>query len=234
MFKFIKRLLPSKEEASKPGVLLGQSITLMRREFAGKLFDEKSANPNPVLQFEEWFSEAVQSEKFDPNAMSLSTVNASGKPSSRIVLLKEYSDEGFIFYTNYESRKGRELEENPNACLNFFWPELIRQVLIEGSVEKVSREKSAAYFSKRPRASQLSAWASPQGEVVSSRNELEERYQKMDSKFPDEVPLPPGWGGFILKPERFEFWQGRLNRLHDRLSYEKTDGSEWKISRLAP
>jgi pyridoxamine 5'-phosphate oxidase len=234
MFKLIKRLLPSKEEVSKPGVLLGQSITLMRREFAGKLFDEKSANPNPVQQFEEWFSKAVQSEKFDPNAMTLTSADTSGRPSARIVLLKEYSDEGFIFYTNYQSRKGRELKENPNACLNFFWPELIRQVLIEGSVEKVSREKSAAYYRKRPRASQLSAWASPQGEIVSSRKELEERFQEMDAKFPDEVPLPPGWGGFILKPERFEFWQGRLNRLHDRICYSPAEDSKWKISRLAP
>lgn len=235
MLRFIKRWLPSKEELSSPGKLLGQSITLMRREYTGKPFSEDLANPDPVNQFEEWFKEATATEKFDPNAMTLSTADASGSPSARVVLLKEYGQDGFIFYTSYASRKGRELNENPNVCINFFWPEMIRQVRIEGVVQKVSEEKSADYFSRRPRASQLSAYASAQSEKINSRKELEETVNKLNKQFADsDIPLPPEWGGYLLKPRYFEFWQGRVNRLHDRICYEKLESGEWSMSRLAP
>jgi pyridoxamine 5'-phosphate oxidase len=234
MFRLIKRWLPSREELSKPGTLLGQSITLMRREFSGVPFDEHIADKDPVQQFEIWFTEAVKNVKEDPNAMTLSTVGKNNRPSARIVLLKEYGADGFIFYTNYGSRKGKELEQNPGACLSFYWPELIRQVRIEGAVEKVSEEKSAGYFALRPRASQLGAWASAQSSEISSREELETYYKQMDEKFRDNVPLPPNWGGYLLKPEYFEFWQGRLNRLHDRICYAPDKSGRWEIKRLAP
>lgn len=235
MLRFIKRWLPSKEEAYSPGRLLGHSITLMRREFTGKPFSEELAKPDPVDQFELWFREAVDTEKFDPNAMTLSTADLSGRPTARVVLLKEYGQDGFIFYTSYASRKGRELNVNPNVCLNFFWPELIRQVRIEGVVETISKEKSKEYFSKRPRASQLSAYASSQSKKVISREELEEKVKELDKQFAGtEIPLPPEWGGYLLKPTYFEFWQGRVNRLHDRLCYELSESDEWIISRLAP
>ncbi len=235
MLRFIKRWLPSKEEVSSPGRLLGQSITLMRREYQGKPFSEEHAEADPVDQFEIWFGEAVKIERFDPNAMTLSTADVSGAPTARIVLLKEYDKNGFVFYTSYKSRKAKELEQNPAACLNFFWPELIRQVLIEGTVEKVSREISAEYFSKRPRASQLSAWASSQSEPVTSREELEQKVKELDKKFSGkEIPLPPEWGGYRLMPNYFEFWQGRVNRLHDRLIYKLSLDNNWTIIRLAP
>ncbi len=235
MLRFIKRWLPSKEETSSPGRLLGQSITLMRREFIGKPFNEELVKDDPVDQFELWFNDAVATEKFDPNAMTLSTVDSAGRPTARVVLLKEYGKSGFIFYTSYASRKGRELDKNPNACLNFFWPELIHQVRIEGRVEKVSMEKSIEYFSKRPRASQLSAYASSQSDKIISREELEEKVKKLDMQFAGkEIPLPDEWGGYLLKPDYFEFWQGRVNRLHDRLSYELSDSGLWTISRLSP
>lgn len=235
MLRFIKRWLPSKEETSSPGRFLGQSITLMRREFEGKPFDENLARQNPVDQFDLWFQDAVKYEKSDPNAMTLSTAGESGVPSARIVLLKEYDHNGFVFYTSYASRKSKEFEHNPAACLNFFWPELIRQVRIEGTVEKVSREMSANYFKKRPRASQLSAWASPQSEAVFSRDELEQKVKELDEKFAGkEIPLPPEWGGYRLKPTYFEFWQGRVNRLHDRLCYKLEPDNSWSITRLAP
>lgn len=235
MLRFIRRWLPSREEISAPGKLLGQSITLMRREFQGKPFSEELAEPHPVDQFEIWFGEAVKTEKFDPNAMTLSTAGESGAPTARVVLLKEYDRNGFVFYTSYASRKAKDLDLNPAACLNFFWPELIRQVRIEGTVEKVSREMSAAYFSKRPRASQLSALASSQSEPVNSRGELEQKVKELDEKFAGkEIPLPPNWGGYRLKPVYFEFWQGRVNRLHDRICYTKSDNDIWSIIRLSP
>ncbi len=235
MFRFIKRWLPSKEEASSPGRLLSQSITLMRREYQGEPFSEELAESHPVDQFEIWFDDAVRTEKFDPNAMTLSTAGESGTPTARVVLLKEYDKTGFVFYTSYESRKAKDLVQNPAASLNFFWPDLIRQVHIEGTVEKVPREMSAAYFSKRPRASQLSALASSQSEPVSSRGELEQKVKALDEKFAGkEIPLPPNWGGYRLKPTRFEFWQGRVNRLHDRICYTKSDNDIWSIIRLSP
>lgn len=235
MLRFIKRWLPSKEETSSPGRLLGQSITLMRREFAGKPFNEELAKADPLDQFELWFNDAVATEKFDPNAMTLSTADSTGRPTARVVLLKEYDQNGFIFYTSYASRKGRELDKNPNTCLNFFWPELIRQVRIEGRVEKVSMEKSIEYFSKRPRASQLSAYASSQSNKIISRKELEEKVNGLDKQFAGkEIPLPDEWGGYLLIPDYFEFWQGRVNRLHDRLCYELSESGGWSISRLAP
>jgi pyridoxamine 5'-phosphate oxidase len=170
----------------------------------------------------------------DVNAMVLSTVDKDGRPSSRNVLLKGVDERGFIFYTNYDSRKSRELSENPNASLTFYWPELERQVCVAGSVEKISREESETYFKSRPRGSQLAAWASNQSDVVADRAVLEAKWSEMEKKFSNEVPLPPNWGGFVLKPERIEFWQGRASRLHDRFCYARQPDNSWKLERLAP
>jgi pyridoxamine 5'-phosphate oxidase len=160
-------------------------------------------------------------------------VDKNGKPSTRTVLLKSVDDRGFIFFTNYDSRKGRELADNPNAALTFFWSELERQVCVAGSVTKLPVAESAAYFKSRPRGSQLAAWASNQSEVVPDRAALETKWRELEKKFPNEVPLPPHWGGFILRPERIEFWQGRPSRLHDRFSYARQPDNSWKLERLA-
>jgi pyridoxamine 5'-phosphate oxidase len=170
----------------------------------------------------------------DANATVLSTVDKNGRPSSRNVLLKGVDERGFIFFTNYDSRKGLELAENPSAALTFYWPELERQVCIAGSVEKISREESEKYFKSRPRGSQLAAWASNQSDIVKDRAALEAKWNEMEKKFPNEVPLPPNWGGYVLKPERIEFWQGRASRLHDRFQYTRQPDNSWKLERLAP
>jgi len=166
--------------------------------------------------------------------MVLSTVDKNGRPSSRNVLLKGVDERGFIFFTNYDSRKGRELSENPNASLTFYWVELERQVCVAGSVGKISREESEAYFKSRPRGSKLAAWASNQSDVVEDRAALEAKWNEMEKKFPNKVPLPPNWGGFVLKPDRIEFWQGRPSRLHDRFCYTRQKNNSWKLERLAP
>ncbi len=192
---------------------------------------------NPVTQFQKWFAQAeaaLARHQLDVNAATLATADKNGIPSARTVLLKGLDERGFIFFTNYDSRKGRELAQNPNAALVFYWQELERQVCIAGSVTKTSREESENYFKSRPHGSRLAAWASNQSEMVPDRAVLEARWQELEKKFATDIPLPPNWGGFILKPERIEFWQGRPSRLHDRFSYTRQPDDSWKIERLAP
>ena len=189
----------------------------------------------PFRQFEAWYAEAAKSEPNDPNGMALATAGADGMPSVRMVLLKGHDEKGFVFYTNYESRKGRELADNAHAALLFAWITMERQVVVEGPVARVSREEAEVYFHSRPRASQLAAWASPQSTVVAGRPVIEESYRVLERKYEGrEVPLPPQWGGYRLSPVTVEFWQGRRSRLHDRIVYKKTDNKNWKIVRLAP
>jgi pyridoxamine 5'-phosphate oxidase len=210
-----------------------QELADLRRDFSSKGLDESEVDPDPVVQFAQWMNEALASEIPDANAMTLATVGEDGRPDARVVLLKYYGEEGFAFFTNYESKKGRDLAANPAAVLHFFWPQLDRQVGICGTVEKTSREDSEKYFNSRPVASRIAAWASSQSRVIESREVLEDRFLEFNEKFGDDVPLPEFWGGYRLTPDRFEFWQGRQNRLHDRLRYELTD-STWSIFRLSP
>lgn len=213
------------------------SIADIRRDYMLKSFDESHAATNPFDQFKEWWDEATSAEIDEVNAMTLATVDVNGKPSARIVLLKGYNHDGFVFFTNYESAKGQELAANPNAAILFFWKELERQIRIEGTVEKISEADSDAYFHSRPAGSRIGAWVSPQSKVIPGRNFLEENYQRIMLQYPDEnqVPRPPHWGGYIVKPESFEFWQGRSSRLHDRLRFTKNNqSSQWLRGRLAP
>jgi pyridoxamine 5'-phosphate oxidase len=195
-----------------------------------------SADENPIRQFEEWFrvlsSHGVSEQ--DATSMTLATATADGQPSARIVLLKSFDERGFVFYTNYDSRKGDELSDNPRACLLFYWPQVWRQVRIEGAVEKVTADESDAYFSSRPLGSRIGAWASNQSEVVEGRQTLEQQFAEMSARYGDQVPRPPHWGGYRVKPAVIEFWQGRDNRLHDRLRYSLQDNGSWLIERLAP
>jgi pyridoxamine 5'-phosphate oxidase len=210
-----------------------KALADLRRDFSSEELSESSVEANPFTQFAFWMDEALKSEILDANAMTLSTVGEDGRPSARVVLLKYFGEEGFAFFTNYESKKGRDLNAIPYAVLHFFWPQLNRQAAIYGRVEKTSREDSEKYFSSRPPRSRLSAWASNQSRVVKSRAVLEERVEELREKFGDHIPLPPFWGGFRVIPDKFEFWQGRQNRLHDRICYELKDG-EWEIVRLSP
>jgi pyridoxamine 5'-phosphate oxidase len=195
-----------------------------------------SANENPILQFEEWFRvlPSLGVSEQDATSMTLATATADGQPTARIVLLKSFDERGFVFYTNYDSRKGDELSDNPRACLLFYWPQVWRQVRIEGAVEKVTAGESDAYFSSRPLGSRIGAWASNQSEVVESRETLEQQFAEMSARYGDQVPRPPHWGGYRVKPALVEFWQGRDNRLHDRLRYSLQDNGSWPIERLAP
>ncbi|HEY3104202.1 MAG TPA: pyridoxamine 5'-phosphate oxidase [Pyrinomonadaceae bacterium] len=195
-----------------------------------------NVDANPIRQFELWFQEAGASgmSEQDTVSMTLATASRDGRPCARIVLLKSFDDRGFVFFTNYNSRKGQELAENARACLLFYWSPLWRQVRIEGTVEKVSDEESEEYFHSRPLGSKLGAWASDQSQTIKSRNELEDRFEEFGWKFADNVPRPPHWGGYRVKPEVIEFWQGRENRLHDRLLYTLPADGSWKLERLAP
>lgn len=206
----------------------------LRRDYSLAGLTEKDLAKDPFRQFEKWFQEAEGAKIPEPNAMVMSSVGADGRPSARTVLLKGFDGRGFVFYSNYESRKGRELEANPNASLVFPWLMLERQVIIEGQVIKVPREESEAYFHSRPRASQLGAWISQQSRVISGRSLLEDSYKELEKKYAgQDVPLPPHWGGWRLAPVSMEFWQGRRSRLHDRLRYRKL-GDGWVVERLAP
>lgn len=209
-------------------------INKTRRDYTQKEINEETAKKNPFEQFEIWFAEAIESEIFEPNAMVLATANNDGKPSARVVLLRGFDEEGFMFFTNYDSRKGLDLAENPQASLLFYWAEIERQVRLEGSVSKVKEEISDGYFASRPRESQIGAWVSPQSRVIENRKILERKFSELAAQWEGrEISRPPNWGGFILRPEIFEFWQGRASRLHDRLLYIK-NGANWKIGRLAP
>ncbi len=211
------------------------SIADLRREYAGTPLDEAAVHPDAIAQFRAWFEEALSAEVVDPNAMTLATATPDGRPSARVVLLKGLDERGLVFYTDYGSRKGRELEANARAALLFHWPELHRQVRIHGVVSRVPREESEAYFRSRPLASRYSAWVSHQSEPVPDRQALEARLREAEARFPDgDVPLPDRWGGYVLAPESIEFWQGRPGRLHDRLWYDRLPDGGWRIERLSP
>lgn len=228
-----------------------------REDYRRGALDRAALNANPIAQFESWFRAAAgeQSQSrwrkigialyklwsaicnhrpADLNAMTLATLDKDGKPSARTVLLKSVDERGFIFFTNYDSRKGRELTDNPHAALTFFWQELERQVCVAGSVTKLPAAESEAYFKSRPRGSRIGAWASNQSEAIPDRAFLEAKWREVEKKFPADIPLPPNWGGYILKPERVEFWQGRPSRLHDRFHYTRQPDGSWKIERLSP
>jgi pyridoxamine 5'-phosphate oxidase len=195
----------------------------------------RDLDPNPIKQFGNWFTAAIEAKIRDVNAMSLATTSADGRPSVRIVLLKGFDQDGFVFFTNYDSEKGRELAANPYAALGFYWIELDRQIRINGKTEKTSREESERYFHSRPAGSQLGAWASRQSEVLDARRVLDARMVQMTERFAGKpIPLPPHWGGYRLKPDQIEFWQGRSNRLHDRFRYTLQPDGTWSIDRLSP
>jgi len=210
------------------------SLKNIRRDYKHSELSKASVNKDPFVQFNNWFSEIVDAKIIDPSAMVLATVAETNMPSARIVLLKEVDEKGFVFFTNYLSRKAKDLKKNPNASLLFYWKEMDRQLRIEGIIEKVKTKISEEYFHTRPRESQISAWVSKQSSIVPDRNFLDKKYNELDEEFGnDEIPLPDYWGGYRLIPEYFEFWQGRESRLHDRICYREKKGN-WKIFRLAP
>lgn len=211
------------------------SIASMRKVYQLKSLDEKEVSPDPIKQFDRWWQEAIKEHVEEPNAMTLATCGASGKPSARIVLLKSFSDNGFVFYTNYSSRKAGDLKANSFAAIVFFWKELERQVRIEGKVKKVSDKESEDYFAVRPRESQLGAWSSPQSRSIPDANTLQENMKKYYDQFHGkEVPRPDFWGGYVVEPDLIEFWQGKPGRLHDRLQYTLRENAQWQLERLAP
>jgi len=197
--------------------------------------DERTIDPDPIKQFRSWFDDAVAAGLPLPEAMTLATATSSGRPSARVVLLKGVDETGFVFYTNYRSAKARDLDSNPQAALVFYWPQLDRQVRIEGTTQRTSTEESQAYFKTRPRESQIGAWASPQSDVISDRQFLEQRVIELEQLYCDrDVDCPEHWGGYRVKPNRIEFWKTRPGRLHDRILYERDPGGSWRMSRLAP
>jgi pyridoxamine 5'-phosphate oxidase len=210
-------------------------IANLRNEYAAQTLLESDVASNPIDQFEKWWQQALQSEIVEPNAMTLATASSDGMPSARIVLLKGFDQEGFVFYTNYQSYKAMQLEENPKACLVFFWKELERQVKVVGLVSRVPQQESDEYFLSRPEGSRIGAWTSPQSQVIESREWLDDRYQQLVKEMGGSlIQRPPHWGGYIVKPVIVEFWQGRPSRLHDRIQYTLEESGKWKIERLAP
>jgi len=210
-------------------------VSDIRRDYSQKQLLEDKVAATPVGQFNEWWNEVLEAQIDEPNAMTLATASADGFPSARIVLLKDFSEKGFSFYTNYESYKGKQLLENPKACLVFFWKELERQVRVTGLVEKLSEKESDEYYRSRPEASRIGAWTSPQSQVIENRHWLDEHFNEMVNKLEStDIKRPPYWGGYIVRPVVIEFWQGRPGRLHDRIQYTLEDDGSWKIERLAP
>ncbi len=209
-------------------------VSELRKEYTRSGLHESDVTSDPIDQFREWFEEALNAGLHEPNAMTLATATPDGRPSARIVLLKGYDECGFTFYTNYEGRKSKELEANPNCTLAFYWGELERQIRIEGRASRVPDEESDVYFASRPRGSQLGAWASEQSHAIENREQLEERLRNLEAEYEGrEIPRPAFWGGYRVEPQSVEFWQGRENRLHDRLLYTRFDGG-WEIQRLQP
>ena len=214
---------------------MNKDIAAIRKDYQLQSLLETDVAGDPFEQFNKWWDEAVKSELDEVNAMTLATASTTGMPSARIVLLKSFSTGGFVFFTNYNSHKGKEMEENPYVCLVFFWKELERQVRITGTIEKVSAAESDEYFNSRPVGSRIGAWASPQSSVIPSRETIENNIVKYEGAFAGaEIPRPPHWGGYIVKPMVIEFWQGRPNRLHDRIQYSKQQDGSWGFERLAP
>lgn len=211
------------------------SVHDLRNEYSRATLDEANVEADPIRQFHGWFEEALAAKVPEPHAMALATASPDGHPSVRIVLLRGYDDRGFTFFTNYESRKGRELAANPHAALVLYWHDLERQVRIEGTVLRIAPEESDAYFNTRPEGARLGAWASPQSDVIPGRGLLEERCREIERQYPDgRIPRPGNWGGFRVVPGSVEFWQGRPNRLHDRLRYLRDPQGAWRVERLAP
>jgi pyridoxamine 5'-phosphate oxidase len=209
-------------------------VSSLRQEYANTGLRETDVYRDPIVQFHAWFENAIDADLHEPNAMILATTSTDGKPSARTILLKGYSERGFVFYTNYEGRKADDLEANPMCALLFYWGELARQVRIEGQAARLSEEESDSYFASRPRGSRLGAWASEQSRPVENRSILEERVRMLETEYEGrEIPRPPFWGGYRVEPDTIEFWQGRENRLHDRLLYLRNEGG-WKIERLQP
>lgn len=211
------------------------SIADIRKDYAALSLHESDVAPDPIAQFSTWWQQVLNSEVIEPNAMTVATASADGLPAARIILLKGFSPEGFVFFTNYNSFKGMHLAENPKACLVFFWPELERQVRITGVVKKVAAAESDAYFQSRPAGSRIGAWASQQSSVVPNREWLDEQFTQKEREFVSgEIPRPPHWGGYLVQPVVVEFWQGRPSRLHDRIQYTLQENGSWKIERLSP
>lgn len=210
------------------------SVADLRKDYHLEGLRETDVDSDPFQQFQTWFDQALAAKLPEPNAMTLATCTTDGKPSARIVLLKGFDERGFVFYTNYQSQKGQEIADNPQAALVFWWAELERQVRIEGRVEKVSAQESDTYFYSRPLNSRIGAWASEQSRAIANREVLEQRAEELKVKYEEDVPRPPHWGGFRVIPSSIEFWQGRPSRLHDRLRYSRSDNGNWLIERLSP